>query len=403
MLVSAAKSEEYRRARSVLPIIILSFVVAVTSHTPALGQQWTHFLMNETDAAGDYLWSNPNNWSNGAPTRSRSVEVGDDSSGRAMHAVIKSDAECASLELAEHGGTEGSTLRLLEGVSLTLYGTATLSKDRESWFYVDGSVYGTGGISEKRSIVAGGPWGRPDLGLPSKSHVLISETGSMDAWFIGINKGYRNPHMATEWYNGPTRPTGSEIVVDGGSLTAREGMRISTYDPNDPGVLRLRGRATFKQNFTPGNFYNQPMYGGIPDLLGVEIWAGTIEIDGKDATIDIQDIYFHGDKHFVDGQAVLRLTGYGVSTIDVTDTANFVDGILDVADLHVRPGTYTVIDAASFVNTNLLFAPGTDTSKWSFQFDTAAGDLLLTYVPEPASALVLLAGLAGAILRRRRF
>ena len=358
---------------------IFLYALGIVSPGPA-SAVWTKFDMVRQDAAGDYLWAYPENWSSGVPTSTASVEIGDDGSGRALHCVIKSDAHSDAFELAEHARTEGTTLRIVEGVGLTFHGNVTLSKDRESWTYLDGSMYGTGGIGEKNIILIGGPWGRPDQGLPSTGHVLISATGSLDAWYVGINKTLRNPQWATNMYNNAlTRNTGSEIVVTDGRLTAREGLRISTADPNDPGALRLRGSATFQHNFTPGEFYNQPIYGGIPQMRGVEVWAGVWEIDGGDVTIDVQDIYLHGNKHFTSGEAVLRLTGDGVSTINVADTADITDALLDVDGLNVPEGVYKVIDADSFIGTNLRFAPGTDTDMWSFQFDTDDGDLLLTY------------------------
>ena len=138
-------------ARSVLAALCTFGMVSLD----AASGGWTQFDMVRKDGAGDYLWSYPENWNSGVPTSSTSVEVGDDSSGRALHAVIKSDAYCDQFELAEHGRTEGTTLRIVEGATLTFHGSVTLSKDRESWTYLDGSIYGTGGIGEKNTIVAG--------------------------------------------------------------------------------------------------------------------------------------------------------------------------------------------------------------------------------------------------------
>ena len=79
------------------------------------------------------------------------------------------------------------------------------------------------------------------------------------------------------------------------------------------------------------------------------------------------------------GLSVLKLTGDGVSTIHARKV-DFVDAaVLDVNDLRIPAGTYKVIDAAAINGTNLRFAPGTDTRKWSLKFDSPAGDLMLTF------------------------
>jgi hypothetical protein len=209
---------------------------------------------------------------------------------------------------------------------------------------------------------------------------MIGPTGVVDAWCVGINTGLRAESVpSTPW--GPrffARSTGSEIVVTGGKLVAHQGLRMSTCDANRPGALRLRGKATFtsKQD----------------SKYGIDIWCGIWEIDGGRAKINVGDIEFWGNK-FKDavntkantkvgaGQAVLRLTGDGVSTIHAR-RVDFVDAaVLDVSGLKVPPGTYRVINGAAIGGTNLHFAAETDTGKWSFKFDRANGDLMLTFAP----------------------
>jgi hypothetical protein len=98
--------------------------------------------MNRNDAHGDYLWTTPENWTKGLPGADLCVEIGDDHSGKALHCVIPPgcDAVCQHFELAEHARTQGTTLRLKEGATLTILESGVLSKDRESWFYVDGTL-----------------------------------------------------------------------------------------------------------------------------------------------------------------------------------------------------------------------------------------------------------------------
>jgi hypothetical protein len=342
-------------------------------------QEWTQFEMNRTDAHGDYLWTARENWTKGVPNADLSVEIGDDHSGRALQCVIPKgySAVCQSLELAEHARTQGTTLRLEEGASLTIRESAVLSKDRESWFHVDGTLHCP---KQGKSLRVGGPWGRPDMNEPARCHLIIGPNGIVDTWFVGINTDHRAESApSAPW--GPrffARSTDSEIIVAGGKLVAHQGLRMSTCDANHPGALRLRGKATFTSE--PDSKY------------GIDIWCGIWEIDGGQAEINVGDLEFWGDK-FEDaidtrtnskvgaGLAVLKLTGDSVSTIHARKV-DFVDAaVLDVGGLKVPAGTYRVIDGTAISGTNLRFVPETDSGKWSLKFDQANGDVMLTFMP----------------------
>jgi hypothetical protein len=345
----------------------------------ATAQVWTQFEMNHEDANGDYLWTTSENWNKGLPNAELSVEIGDDHSGQALHCVIPKgyDAVCQNLELAEHARTQGTTLRLEKGASLSILESAVLSKDRESWFYVDGTLHCP---KQGRSLRVGGPWGRPDINEPARCHLMIGQTGIVDAWFIGINTNLRAEHTpSTPW--GPrffARSTGSEIINNGGKLIAHQGLRISTCKAKYPGILKLRGKATFTSE--------------LDSKYGIDIWCGIWEINGGQAGIEVGDIEFWGNK-FKDvvniktnnkvgpGLAVLKLTGDGISTIHARKV-NFVDAaVLDVSGLKVSAGSHKVIDGTTIVGTNLHFAKRTDETKWSFKFDKAKGDIILTFKP----------------------
>jgi hypothetical protein len=342
-------------------------------------QEWTQFEMNRKDALGNYLWTTGDNWNKGLPNADLSVEIGDDHSGQALHCVIPKGchAVCQNLELAEHARTQGTTLRLENGASLTIRETGVLSKDRESWFYVDGTLHCP---KQGKSLRVGGPWGRPDINEPARCHLMIGPTGIVDAWFVGINTDLRAEHTpSTPW--GPrffARSTGSEIVNNGGKLIAHQGLRISTCEANRPGVLKLQGKAIFSSK-------SDAKY-------GIDIWCGILEIEGNQIKIKVGDLEFWGNK-FKDaintktnvkvgsGLAVLKLSGDGVSTIYARNV-NFIDAnVLDISDLKVSAGSYRVIDGSAIVGTNLQFAPDTDTTKWDFKFDKDKGDLMLIYRP----------------------
>jgi hypothetical protein len=340
---------------------------------------WTQFEMNRKDAEGNYLWTMPENWNKGLPNSDLCVEIGDDHSGGALHCVIPAgcDAVCRHFELAEHGRTQGTTLRLQEGATFTILESGVLSKDRQSTFFVDGTLRC---LKPKGGLRVGGPWGRPDLGEPAACRLLIGPTGVVDAWFVGINTTHRAESAPSQPW-GPrffARSTGSEIVVNGGKLAAHEGLRISTTDSNHPGALKLKGKAAFTSRRD--------------SEFGVDVWGGTWEIDGGEATIRVGDVEFWGNK-FKDavntktnhpvgpGLAVLKLTGNGVSTIHARQV-NFVDAaVLDVSSLKVPAGTYKAIDARGIKETNLRFAEGTDAGKWSFRLEESQADLTLTFTP----------------------
>jgi hypothetical protein len=340
---------------------------------------WTQFEMNRKDTDGNHLWTTPENWTKGLPSSDLCVEIGDDHSGKALHCVIPAgcDAVCQHFELAEHGRTQGTTLRLEKGATLTILESGVLSKDRESTFYVEGTLRlpkAGGGLR------VGGPWGRPDVGEPAACHLMIGPTGVVDSWFVGINTTHRAESVPSQPW-GPrffARSTESEIVVDGGKLVAHEGLRISTTDASRPGALRLKGKATFTSRRD--------------SELSVDVWGGIWEIDGGEAVVRVGDVEFWGNK-FEDavntktsrrvgpGLAVLKLAGSGVSTIHAREV-RFVDAaVLDVSSLKVPAGTYKVIDGASIKETSLRFAEGTDTGKWSFRLDPSQGDLTLTFAP----------------------
>jgi len=340
---------------------------------------WTQFEMNRQDADGRYLWTTAENWTKGVPSSDLCVEIGDDHSGKALHCVIPAgcDAVCQQFELAEHARTQGTTLRLEKGATFTILEAAVLSKDRQSTFWVDGTLRC---LKAGGGLRVGGPWGRPDVGEPATCHLMVGPTGVVEAWFVGINTSHRTESLPSQPW-GPrffARSTGSEIVVDGGKLTACEGLRISTTDAGQPGALRLKGKAAFTSRRD--------------SQFGIDVWGGIWEIEGGEATIRVGDVEFWGNK-FKDavntqtgqrvgpGLAVLKLSGNGVSTIHAGELSFIDAAVLDVSSLKVPAGTYLVIDGAAVKERNLRFAEGIDVTKWSFRLDQSQGDLVLDFTP----------------------
>ncbi|MHC4717886.1 MAG: hypothetical protein ACYS5V_13010 [Planctomycetota bacterium] len=366
-----------RKIRADLAVPIILALVAGT----ATGQaRWTKFDMSKADGQGRYLWHEPANWSRGVPDGSLSVEIGDDGSRRPLHCVIAADAVCERMELAEHARTEGTTLRLLKGVTLTFRKGAVMSKDRASTFYVDGTARC---IAANTSFRVGGPWGRPEAGLPSACRVVIGPTGTLEAWFVGINTSHR-AEAAPSGPWGPkffSRATDSEVVVKDGRLIVREGLRISTTDSRRPGHLKMHGKASMRMKANA--------------RFGVQVWGGVWENAGGRLDIHVGNIEFWGNK-FKDavntrdgskvgaGRAVLTVTGDGVSTIHARKL-EFVDAaFVDVTGLKVKPGRYVLIDGKQVGKANLKLAAGTDPDLWQLAVDRDGADVILIRKPGEA-------------------
>ena len=83
--------------------------------------------------------------------------------------------------------------------------------------------------------------------------------------------------------------------------------------------------------------------------------------------------------------ANLKFSGDGVSTIVNIGTIQFENGaVLEVSELNVPNGTYTLVNSDNMTDNGLAFAAGTDTTIWSFDVDTINGDLkLIKFDPTP--------------------
>ena len=349
-----------------LTLICLALLLAAG---PAGTASATGFRENRADANGDYLWSYPENWTAGVPDINKQAEFGDDNSGPVYCVLDVPVAVSRGVEIAEHfvRRTNGSGLHILEGTSLTSYSRFQVGKDDLGFLTVDGNL----------TILpppSGPAYPHFQLGHYGHSNArgtaTISSTGSVyvdgSIYLLGI----RMP--GAPWGDGTGAPVdrdyGSSLTV-AGSLTFRRGAQIFSALHNLPGILRIEGNATVTQNSHYANFLN--VEGG-----------GMVEIDGAGATINVRMLNLTGgtDYYGADNPATLKLTGDGISTIhNVGATTLGAMSLLDVSELSVAPGTYTVIDGVSISDGGLAFAPGTDTGNWSFAVDSPNGNLLLTY------------------------
>ena len=366
---AAGARRSYASARAAA--LILTCLAAFIAAGPIETAYATGFRENRADANGDYLWSYTENWTAGVPTIGSQAEIGDDNSGPVYAVLDVPVAECRGMEIAEAfmRRTSGSGLHIPEGTSLTSYSRFQVGKDDLGFLTVDGSL----------TILpppSGPSYPHFDLGHYGHSNArgtaTISSTGSVYVDGTVHILGVRMP--GSPWGDGSGLPVdldyGSSLTV-AGELTFRRGVRIFSGLADLPGTLRIEGDATIAQGSHWANHFT--VEGG-----------GTIEIDGGDATIDVLMLNFAGgaDYYGNDNPATLKLTGSGVSTINNVGATTFgALTLLDVSELSVGPGTYTVIDGASISDGGLAFAAGTDTDYWSFDANVASGNLLLTYDP----------------------
>ena len=357
--------------RQKLYLLMLTVVVITGSTFADLG-----FNDSRQDANSQYLWNYAENWMGGSvPTAGDAVELGNEAAGVPVHCTVTSDADCSAMELAEAHHTEGSTLWIQQGATMTVHGgLVTLSKDRESWTTVDGNfIHSTGNTTFR----VGGPWGDPRGGAPSNGHLTINPTGLVECWFLGINTDHRaNDVPSVGWPrdgSSTSNSTDSEIIVNGGRLIARNGIRMSTTQAARPGKLICQGDAYVRTDSDSS--------------YGFDFWCGIIEIHDGNVDIQIDDLEVWGNKYADEiniqgnipvgwGYSIFKFIGSEISVIRVTGPADFIDGgMVDVSGMIVPDGSYKIIDAESFVNKSLQFTPGTDIGVWSFLFDDANGDL----------------------------
>ena len=345
---------------------------------------------------GYYLWSNASNWQNisGIPDISTGAEIGEEwdseFSGPAHATIASSSAAASYVEIAEsfqRGRTAGSSLHILEGAKLTVSTYVHVGKDDLGYLTVDGEL-----------IISGTYFGN-DLLVAHRGHtnahgfVTISQTGRLQVdrgmYVMGLKMPYHYPSSSVG--ASVDQDSGSIVTVDGGTLELRKGLVIWSPLASAPGLLKIRGAAVVTQT-------QASIKGGAHYDTGYVFGGGILEIEGGDASVTLRSLEFttqHLNPVYApgvgDGPPTLKFSGDGVSTIRNIGTMRFEDGaVLDVSELSVPSGTYTLVDSDAIVDNGLTFAPGTDTTVWSMQL--AGNDLQVTYAPEPMIGDVDLSG-----------
>jgi hypothetical protein len=323
---------------SVLTVPSLAAMLTATYEVDTRPAGWQAFQETSLAADGSYRWGNHANWRNGAlPRPQDSVEIGEDQS-LTLHAVIDSPSHAIeALEIAENVDAVGSSLTLRSGdlaVGAQAGGNTTVGKDTLGILRIDDGLFHAFG-----SLLLGEPWkdARGIVHLTGGDLVVEGETR--------VGSGAVSPDAGKDCH----------LLVDGGTLTSHGPITVSSQDAAKPGLLRVAGGGTLSN--TAG---------------GVLVQRGVFEVDGATASADLASLELEA------ADAVLRFTGDGVGTVTVGDIVLGAGAVLDVDGLDVPAGTYRLLDGATLLHEGLTWAPGTDTSVWSFTVDAAAGDLWVT-------------------------
>ena len=385
------------RPRVSIPAGILLTCLVVLLAQPALAlTPIAQFRENRADANGDYLWSYSENWMwantgtiSGLPRLAGQVEVGDDHSGPVECVMDVPFAQTYGCEIAEGyamGRTAGSKITIRQGSTWECYAPFQVGKDDKGFLDVEGT------LKIKTSMYSMSNFYVGDFGHSNaRGTVYVGSTGTIqsngEVYILGIRT--KNYQRGSDDSIPPERDYGSSVTVDGGTFLFSKQLKLYSGIASCPGTLRLKGNATLTQE-SGSNALNA-------------IGGGVLEIDGGSANIHVRRMTFQGgrDHYGAYNPAVLKLTGNGISTIyNSGSTTLGYRSILDVSELHVAPGTYTVINGASINAGGLSFASGIDLNDWSFS--TGSGDLLLTYDPAPEPAGLALLCIGGVTLLRRR-
>jgi hypothetical protein len=190
------------------------------------------------------------------------------------------------------------------------------------------------------------------------------------------------------------------ITLTGGSLTVGGTMFVgngSTNTANGIGTINLSGSSTLNSGATLGSS-TQALGSGNFNVNGSLLTVGDGGVSKPFIVNDFGTVRFNLDAA---GPSTLN---YAASAVTLNTGAEL---IVDGTNYTGTGGVFTLINGLSLVGTEATvdesvtgFAPGYTAS---ISFDSGNGDVLLTIVPEPASAAALAAGgLLFASARRRR-
>jgi hypothetical protein len=303
----------------------------------------SNFTMGKDDAGvkggkGAYLWTEPANW-NSPPSAGAHVNIGD--AEEVVHCLLKGiRAECGQLDLSEAGGPKGgvdNSLTIRDGGTLIVTKVFFCGKDKRGHLRIE-----DGGALTVRGRTTVG-FNRSTLG----SHVVMSG-GTFESKSLSIAAMSEN---VTE---------GSTLTLSGGSLRVSDLLEISSAKAQVPGRLKVSRDASLMVASPKG---------------ATVVGYGTVIIEGGGSpSVSLGQLRFEKGK-----DSRLKLMGTAVVSI-AARSVTLGEAMLDVSELTLKPGNYTIIDATSVTGTFTL--SGDSSRSWKISYDSEKGDVVLTRLPE---------------------
>jgi len=310
----------------------------------------------------------------------------------------------------------GTTLRLIGGLtitgetlSLTGGGVGDVGALRVS----GGSTTWTGNISASTTTITRIATETAADSLLISGNIATSTSGTQNAsGLVFQGNGQITVSGNITGLGAITRSSsGNGLLLLTGTNTYAGATAVSagTLQVGQGGIGSIAGTVV---NITGGTLAGT---GSVGSLVSLTANAGAFLAPGDSAGVDAGTLTLTGGLTLAPGSKVkfdlgtnsdlILLTGgtftgnaSGLTTFQFTTGAGFANGTYNLFDWSALAVTTTGVDLTDFAYTGLT----PDKSGSFFNFDSTGRILQITIVPEPSRALLLLAGLMGLVMRRRR-